>query len=141
MYYGSAVLERLLPLPWLRRYERNFGNPGGVLMSRLPGWVVLETTGRRSGLVRHVPVGGRLIDGSVWLVAADPRHAGYVKNIDADPTVRVRVLGRWRNGVAHVLPEDNARRRMFQINPFNGLYIAIAGREHLTIRVDIRPGR
>jgi deazaflavin-dependent oxidoreductase (nitroreductase family) len=136
-YYGSAILERFLPLPLRRRFQRRFGNPGGQLMSRFPGWAVIETTGRLSGQVRQVPVGGRIIGGSFWLVATDPDQAGYVRNIKARPEVRVRVGGRWRPGVAHCLPEDNARRRMFQLNPLNGLFIAIAGRHHLTIRVDL----
>jgi deazaflavin-dependent oxidoreductase (nitroreductase family) len=137
LYYAIAVVERLLPQLWLRRFQRHFGNPGGQLMSRLPGWAVVETTGRRTGRRRQVPVGGRLIGGSFWLVAVDARDAGYVKNIEVNPKVRVQVRGRWMNGAAHVLPGDAARRRMFQLNPINGLYIALAGREHTTIRVDL----
>lgn len=138
-YYGTAVLERLLPHPWLRRFQRAFGNPGGDLMSRLPGWGIVETKGRQSGKRRRVPVGGRIIGEDFWLVAADPTRAGYVRNIEADPEVRVKVGGQWRNGVAHLIPMDNARRRMFRLNPLNGLYIAIAGREHLTIRIGLDP--
>lgn len=135
LYYSPAVLERMLPRPWLRRFQRRIGNPTGMWMSSLPGWAVVETVGRRSGQPRQVPVGARLIGDNVWVVAADPRHAGYVKNIEADPKVRVKVRGRWMNGTAEILPDDNARRRMFQVNPLNGLYISIAGREHLTIRI------
>jgi hypothetical protein len=43
----------------------------------------------------------------------------------------------WRAGVACVLPDDNPRTRMLQLNPINGLYIAIAGCEHLTIRIQL----
>lgn len=136
-YYATAVVERLLPQPWLRRFQRQFGNPGGEAMARLPGWTVIETTGRKSGLARQVPVGGRMIDGSFWIVAADPRRAAYVANIEANPRVRVMVGGQWRDGLAHLLAEDDARRRMFHINPMNGLFIGIAGREHLTIHVDL----
>lgn len=140
-YYGPAVLERLLPRPWLRRFQRRLGNPGGIVMSRLPGWALIETTGRRTGQPRRVPLGGRLVGDSFWFVAVDPQHAGYVKNLKADPRVRVRVNGLWRTGVAQVLPDDDARRRMFRLNPANGLYIAIAGREHRTVRVDLEPLR
>jgi deazaflavin-dependent oxidoreductase (nitroreductase family) len=138
-YYGSAVLERFLPRPWQRRFQRRFGNPGGQLMSVLPGWGVIETTGRRSGQPRQVPVGGRSSGDSFWVVAADPAHAGYVRNIEADPRVRVKFHGRWRDGVAHPLPDDDARRRMFWINPLNGLFIWIAGRDHTTIRIELTP--
>ena len=106
-------------------------------MSRLPGWAMLETVGRRSGEARRVPVGGRIIGDRFWLVSADPSRASYLRNIEANPNVRVKVGGRWRDGVARMLPDDDARRRMFRVNPFNGLYIAIAGREHLTVSVDL----
>ena len=106
-------------------------------MARLPGWTVLETTGRRTGSARRVPVGGKTIGGCVWIVAVDPARAGYVRNIEADPRVRVMVQGRWRDGTARLVPDDDARRRMFQINPLNGLFIGIAGRDHTTIRVDL----
>ena len=136
-YYAPAVVERMLPLAWRRRFQRQFGNPGGRFMAWLPGWVLLETTGRRTGRARRVPVGGRIAGDSVWIVAADPAQAGYVRNLQADPRVRVRIRGRWRPGVAEPLPDDDARRRMFRINPLNGVYIAIAGRDHLTIRVRV----
>ena len=78
-----------------------------------------------------------MIQGSFWTVAVDPHRAGYVRNIEADPRVRVRLGGRWREGVAYPLPGDDAHRRMFKVNPLNGLFIGIAGREHLSIRVDL----
>lgn len=140
-YYATAVVERFLPPPWRRRFQRRFGNPGGQLMAWLPGWIVLETTGRRTGVVRRTPVGGRMVDGSVWIVAADPGQAGYVRNLEADPRVRVRIRGRWRTGRAELVPDDDSRRRMFRINPLNGLFIAIAGRDHLTIRVRVEGDR
>jgi len=136
-YYATAVVERLLPRAWLRRFQRQFGNAGGEAMARLPGWTIVETTGRHSGLARQVPVGGRMIAGSLWIVAADPSRASYVRNIEANPRVRVMVGRQWRDGIAQLLSKDNARRRMFHINPINGLFIGIAGREHLTIRVDL----
>ena len=135
VYYAPAFLERFLPQPALRQFQRRLGNPGGVLMSRMPGWAVVETIGRRSGQVRQVPVGGRLIDGSFWFVAVDPDHAGYVRNIEGNPHVRVKVGSVWRTGVARLLPDDNARRRMFQLNPLNGIYISIAGRSFLSVCV------
>lgn len=107
-------------------------------MARLPGWVLLETTGRLSGMARRVPVGGRVIADSIWVVAADPKEAAYVKNIESNPRVRVLVNGYWRDGLANLVPDDKARRRMFKVNPMNGLFIGIAGREHLSIRIELQ---
>lgn len=138
VYLGLAVFERLVPHRMLRQFQRRLGNPFGARVMRwIPGWAVVETTGRRSGLPRRVPVGGRQIGGCFWLVVADPERASYVRNIDANPRVRVQVRGRWSSGTAYLLPGDNARRRMLRLNPLNGLYLMVAGREHLTIRVDL----
>src|ERR671929_419342 len=73
------------------------------------GWALLETTGRRSGQPRRVPVGDGLRGERFWIVAEHGRHADYVRNIEADPRVRVKVRGRWRTGIAHVLPDEDPR--------------------------------
>ena len=67
-------------------------------------FALLETTGRRSGLVRHTPVGNGLDGDTFWLVAAHGTHAGYVRNLQAEPRVRVKAGGIWRAGTAVVLP-------------------------------------
>ena len=70
---------------------------------------MLETTGRRTGLARRTPVVSRLDDDTVWLVAEYGRRAAYVRNLEADARVRVKVRGRWRRGTAHPLPGDDPR--------------------------------
>jgi deazaflavin-dependent oxidoreductase (nitroreductase family) len=139
-YIATALYERLAPRRWVRGFRNQLGNPlsrpsAGVT----PGWAVIETIGRRSGLPCRVPVGGRLRGDSFWLVAGDGRRAHYVRNIECDPRVRVRVHGRWRNGTAHLLPDDSPRRRLLRLNPANSLFIWIAGVDLLTIRVDLEP--
>lgn len=139
-YYGTALYERFVPHERKREFQRKFGNPFGRIVLRwFPGWAVIETVGRRTGEARRVPVGGRRIGDTFWFVAVDPQQAAYVKNIRANPNVRVQSGGRWRTGVAHLLSDDEPRRRMILLNPANGLFIWLAGREHLTIRVDLGP--
>jgi deazaflavin-dependent oxidoreductase (nitroreductase family) len=94
----------------------------------------METIGRRTGRQRRVPIGGGLRGNSFWLVAGDGRRSNYVRNIDVDPRVRLRVHGRWRTGTAHLL-DDDTRGRLLRLNPLNSLFISIAGTELLTIRV------
>ena len=72
-----------------------------------PFWVVLETTGRRTGLPRQTPLArGPEEDEATWLIAVHGRHSTWVRNIEAEPRVRVRIGGRWRGGSAAVLPWD-----------------------------------
>jgi deazaflavin-dependent oxidoreductase (nitroreductase family) len=105
-----------------------------------PTVVILETTGRRSGQPRRTPVGKALEGGTLWIVAEHGRRAGYVRNIEADPRVRVRVGRRWRTGTAHVLPDDDWRERQRRMpNRVNAAMVRLVGTEHVTVRVDLDP--
>jgi deazaflavin-dependent oxidoreductase (nitroreductase family) len=112
----------------------------------LPLVVILETRGRKSGQPRRVPV-GKAVDGdTLWVVAEHGRKSAYVKNIEADPLVRVRIGRRWRPGAARVLYDDDWRLRQRQLpNKVNSAVVRLIGTEHLTIRIDLeaapRPGR
>ena len=102
------------------------------------GWALLETTGRRTGLPRRVPVGDGLRDGCFWIVAEHGRHADYVRNIERDPRVRVKVGGRWRAGTALILPGEDPRARLRALRrPLNDLGLRAMASEMLVLRVDL----
>src|ERR687883_272079 len=65
---------------------------------------LLETTGRKSGLPRQVPLGNGLRGDDFWIVTEHGYAADYVKNIQANPNVRVKVGRAWYTGVAEILP-------------------------------------
>ena len=69
-----------------------------------PGTAILETTGRKSGLPRRNPVTNGLDDGVFWIVAEHGRRASYVRNIEANPHVRLRIGRRWRKGPPGLYP-------------------------------------
>lgn len=119
-------------------FHRNLVNPVMRPLSRyVPGQVVLETTGRRSGLPRQTPVGGRIIDGSFWLVSDHGLRSQYVRNIAADPRVRLLIGNRWRSGTAHLMPDDDPRARLRRLPWWNSLMVRALGTNLLTVRVDI----
>ena len=106
----------------------------------LPGYVLLETTGRRSGQPRQVPVGKALEGDTLWVVAEHGLRAAYVKNIQANPRVRVRIGRKWRTGAAQVLSDDDWRERQRRIpNKFNSAVVRAMGTEQVTVRVDLDP--
>jgi deazaflavin-dependent oxidoreductase (nitroreductase family) len=106
----------------------------------LPSVVLLETTGRRSGQPRRIPVGKAVVGDTLWVVAEHGRRASYVRNIEANPRVRVRIGRRWRTGTAHVLPDDDWRERQRQIpNRLNSAVVRVMGSEPVTVRVDLDP--
>ena len=104
----------------------------------LPGLVILETTGRRSGEPRRTPVGKAIVGDTLWVIAEHGRKAAYVRNLEAEPRVRVRVGRAWRTGTAHVLPEDDWRERQRRIpNRTNSAAVRVAGSDPVTVRVDL----
>jgi deazaflavin-dependent oxidoreductase (nitroreductase family) len=129
----QRLVNRIVRLAWALRLP-------------IPGDALLETTGRRSGRRRRTPVcDGR--DGEVfWLVAAHGREAGWVRDLEADPRVRVKVSGgRWRGGTARVLRDDDpvARRRTIARGGFaRRLCLAtadLARGDPVTVRIDLDP--
>jgi deazaflavin-dependent oxidoreductase (nitroreductase family) len=136
-YVVIPLFERFAPREVVRAYQRltmPFFRP---MCGVAPGYGVVETTGRRTGLKRQVPVGGGRIGDSFWLVAAIGRSARFVRNIEADPCVRVRFGGKWHTGTAHLCPDDDARKRMFRVSPMNGLFLWTVGGDPLSIRIDL----
>ena len=135
---ATAVFERLVPRRVLRTFHRYNSPLYRPFAGIAPGWAVIETVGRRSGRPHRVPVGGRLRGQTFWLVASNGRRADYVRNLETNPSVRVRVHGRWHEGSARVCPDDDAQRRLLRLNPINSLFVWVAGRDPLTVRIDLR---
>jgi deazaflavin-dependent oxidoreductase (nitroreductase family) len=109
-----------------------------------PGTALLETVGRRSGERRTTPVTDGLDGATFWIVAEHGRGAGYVRNIEADPRVRVKTGRRWRTGVAHVLPDEDPRAHLRRLRAnratsLNARTIEVMGTELLVVRVDLDP--
>ena len=106
-----------------------------------PSVALLETTGRRSGEPRRTPVTNGLQRGTdtFWLVAEHGRKAAYVRNIAADPHVRVRIGRRWRSGVAHVLDDDDPIARQRTLPRLNSIAVRTLGSELITVRIDLDP--
>ncbi|MET8023392.1 nitroreductase family deazaflavin-dependent oxidoreductase [Streptomyces avermitilis] len=115
-------------------FQRRIGNP---VLRRLPFQTVLETTGRTSGLPRRTPVGGRRVGDSFWLVSEYGEKSQYIRNIKANPAVRVRIRGHWHPGTAHLLPDDDPRARLKTLPRLNSTAVRAFGTGLLTVRVDL----
>jgi len=112
----------------------------------IPGDALLETTGRTTGKARHTPVCDGLDGGTFWLIAQRGRDADWVRNIEANPRVRVKVSGpgaTWRAGTAHIVPGDDPRERrrlLGEVNLARRFCQCTAGAvdtSPLTVRVDL----
>ncbi|HEX2192296.1 MAG TPA: nitroreductase/quinone reductase family protein [Acidimicrobiales bacterium] len=124
----------------IRLLQRYLLNPPVKLLAwagLLPDHVLIETRGRRSGKRRRNVVGMHLEGSTGWVVAEQGRHAGYVRNLTADPEVRVRLRRRWRPAQARVVDDDDVEARL---DAFRSRSHAAAvrrfGTELTTVRVD-----
>jgi deazaflavin-dependent oxidoreductase (nitroreductase family) len=114
-----------------------------------PGDALLETTGRRTGKPRLTPVCDGLEGGAFWLLAQRGRDADWVRNIEADPRVRVKLRSRrphtWRSGTARILVDDDPRERQRILGrgkPWRRLCLSSSGSlatDLLTVRIDLDP--
>jgi len=122
----------------LARYLVNPLVRGAVRLRLVRGWAILETIGRKTGTPRQTPVGNGLVGDTFWIVAEHGRKAGYVRNIAANPRVRVFVGGTWRAGTAQLLPDDDPIERQRRLGRrLNAALVRLMGTELLTVRIDL----
>jgi len=112
----------------------------------LPGYALLETKGRKTGKPRRTPVGEGRIGNQFWLVAQHGMKAGYVRNIERDPRVRLKLRSglrtRWHTGTAHLLPDDDPRGQRWLASDLpssagNSRAVRLFGTQLLTVRIDL----
>jgi deazaflavin-dependent oxidoreductase (nitroreductase family) len=136
----------------LERLQRSVIDPLDKLAFALrvppPGDALLETTGRRTGRRRVTPVCDGTEGDTFWIIAQHGHSADYVRNIEADPHVRVKGSlshGGWRTGTAHVLDDDDPAKRVRVLgsgNRWRRLCLKASGAiatDPLTVRVDLDP--
>jgi deazaflavin-dependent oxidoreductase (nitroreductase family) len=124
-------LKRAATVAWWRVVNP----PTRPLAGIVPWWVLLETTGARTGRTRRTPLaaGPKEPDG-MWLIAVHGRHAGWVCNLEADARVRLRHRRRWRSGAASVHPVDPETLGRFNLYARSGP--RTVGMDPMLVRID-----
>jgi deazaflavin-dependent oxidoreductase (nitroreductase family) len=116
-------------------FQKTVANP---VTRRLPTQTLLETTGRKSGQPRRTPLGGSRVGDQFWIVSEFGEKSQYVKNIKANPRVRVKIGRSWRSGTASILEDDDPLARLRWLKrPLNDSMLLAVGTQQLTIRVDL----
>src|SRR4029079_5632423 len=94
---------------------------------------------------RRTPIGDGRVGSQFWIVAEHGMKAGYIRNIESNPRVRLKFgeafgAGLYR-GAAHLLPQDDPRERqrwLSQQKPSsasNAAAVRIFGRDFPTARL------
>jgi deazaflavin-dependent oxidoreductase (nitroreductase family) len=128
--------------------QKNLVNPVarlGVRLGLAPRhFALLQTTGHKSGQKRQTPVGGAMLGSAFWVVAVHGSDCAYVKNLMAEPAVRVKVRRTWRSGRATVVPDDDPLARHHQIVAANGwvgradsVFFRALATTPISVRVDL----
>jgi deazaflavin-dependent oxidoreductase (nitroreductase family) len=134
------------------RLQRSVINPLDKLAFALrippPGDALLETIGRHTARPRITPVCDGSEGDTFWIIAQHGHSADYVRNIEADPRVRVKgSLSRigWRSGTAHILDDDDPVERvriLSRSNRWRRLCLQASGSiatSPLSVRIDLDP--
>jgi deazaflavin-dependent oxidoreductase (nitroreductase family) len=131
-----ARKRRLVRL--VQRYALNPPAKAAVRAGLVPGYALVETRGRRSGRRRRTVVGTHVEGTTAWVVAEQGRHAGYVRNLEADPDVRLCIRGRWRPARAQVVPDDDPEARLQTFGRrSHASAVRRFGTDLLTVRFDL----
>jgi deazaflavin-dependent oxidoreductase (nitroreductase family) len=145
----SGKADRPVKRRWEILIGRYTANPLMRGMFRIgltpPGMALVETIGRRTGAVRHTPVACAPDGDTLWLIAQHGRHAGWVRNFEESPTVRVRLGRNWRTGTAELVPDDDVKARIgtFSSTRIGGMITAASFRalesQPVTVRIQLQP--
>jgi hypothetical protein len=83
----------------------------------------------------------------LWIVAEHGMNAGYVRNLLHHPRVRLKlregIRARWHTGTAHVLSDDDPRKRQrwlagqLRSSIANAAAVRLFGTDLITVRIDL----
>jgi deazaflavin-dependent oxidoreductase (nitroreductase family) len=91
----------------LRKYGPGFRAYGFVLL--------LVTMGRKSGQPRSTPLQYEELESAYYIGSARGMDADWVRNIQANPCVELRVQERWIRGTAEVVTDPKQVADFFQL--------------------------
>lgn len=109
MHAGFLKVNRWVAVPLLR------AGMGPIVSTPFLGsLMILRTTGRKSGVIREIPLGYTILDGCVYCIAGFGPQTQWLKNILADPNVEaVLPVGAVR-GVAEEVTDPDEWARSFR---------------------------
>ena len=86
--------------------------------SRAPGWVLLTTRGRRTGLPREVLLPCARTDDEIVVISTYGTRSDWIRNIRKDPRVQVTAGGRSVPARAEIVEDVFHKRAIVTAHPF-----------------------
>ena len=86
--------------------------------SRAPGWVLLTTRGRRTGLPREVLLPCARTNSDIIVISTYGTRSDWFRNLRKDPRVEVTARGRRVPGHAEIVDDVFHKRAIVSANPF-----------------------
>jgi len=83
-----------------------------------PGWVLLTTTGRRTGLPREVLLPCERTHDALIVISAYADRSDWMRNIRRDPRVQVTCAGWVLPARAEIVDDFEAKRSIVSAHPF-----------------------
>lgn len=104
---------------------------------RAPGWVLLTTRGRKSGLPREILLPCERTRDTIILISTYGYRSNWIRNLERDPRVTV-TCGGWRiAGRAEIVEDVERKRAIVSADPF--VPAAPFAIVHALIRTILRP--
>jgi len=85
---------------------------------RAPGWVLLTTTGRRTGLPREVLLPCERTADALVVISTYGTRSDWIRNIRKNPRVRVTSAGWVLDAAAEIVENLEAKRAIVSTHPF-----------------------
>jgi deazaflavin-dependent oxidoreductase (nitroreductase family) len=85
---------------------------------RAPGWVLLTTTGRKTGLPREVLLPCERTPDAIVVISTYGRRSDWIRNLERQPAVRVTAAGWILAATAEVVDDVGAKRALVTQYPF-----------------------
>jgi deazaflavin-dependent oxidoreductase (nitroreductase family) len=128
LHFVPRALRR--PHAWLVRALRGY-------FERAPGWVILTTRGRRTGLPREVLLPCERTPDALIVISTYHWRSDWIRNLRDDPRVSVTCAGWIIPARAEVIEDPAAKRALISAHPFfpAAPFVVV----HAVLRTILRP--
>ena len=126
LHFIPRVVIRPLQLALVRVFRRYF--------ERAPGWVLLTTTGRKTGLPREVLLPCERTADALIVISTYGNRSDWMRNLRREPRVRVTAAGWVLDARAEVVEDLAAKQTLVAAHPFFApLPIGVLNALHRTV--------